>query len=100
MQELTEDAERASGSARAGAATTGMRSLRRLAPGLAWGRADLHVHSWWSDGGQSPEAIVRAASGRVDVVAITDHDELRGALLARDFSREHPELGVEVIVGE
>ena len=64
------------------------------------GRADLHVHSLYSDGGQAPEAIVRAAAGRLDVVAITDHDEVAGALRARDFAREHPELGVDVVVGE
>src|SRR4030095_16068286 len=50
---------------------------RRLAATL--GRADLHVHSNWSDGAQSPEAIVRAAAGRVDGVALTHHDENRGA---------------------
>jgi predicted metal-dependent phosphoesterase TrpH len=64
------------------------------------GRADLHVHTIWSDGAQRPETIVEAARGRVDVVAITDHDEIRGALRARDFAREHPELGVDVVVGE
>jgi predicted metal-dependent phosphoesterase TrpH len=64
------------------------------------GRADLHVHSCWSDGAQSPEAIVRAAAGRVDVLALTDHDEIRGALHARAFAAEHPGLGVDVVVGE
>ena len=64
------------------------------------GRADLHVHSHWSDGAQSPEAIVRAAAGRVDVIALTDHDEIRGALRAQQFAADHPELGVEVVVGE
>jgi predicted metal-dependent phosphoesterase TrpH len=64
------------------------------------GRADLHVHSYWSDGAQSPEAIVRAAAGRVDVVALTDHDEIRGALRARVFAAAHPELAVDVVVGE
>jgi hypothetical protein len=58
------------------------------------------VHSRWSDGGQTPEAIVRAAAGRLDVVAITDHDEIRGARRAREYAREHPELGVDVVVGE
>ncbi len=67
---------------------------------LCGGRADLHVHSLYSDGGQAPEAIVRAAAGRLDVVAITDHDQVAGALRARDFAREHPELGVDVVVGE
>jgi predicted metal-dependent phosphoesterase TrpH len=64
------------------------------------GRADLHVHSLYSDGGQAPEAIVRAAAGRLDVVAITDHDDVAGALRARDFAREHPEPGVDEVVGE
>lgn len=49
---------------------------------------------------QTPEAIVRAASGRVDVLALTDHDEIRGARRARDFALAHPGLGVDVIVGE
>ena len=58
------------------------------------------MHSCWSDGAQSPEDLVFGASGRVDVLAITDHDEIRGALRARAFAEEHPELGVEVVVGE
>ena len=66
----------------------------------AYGRADLHVHTLWSDGAQRPEDVVAVASERVDVVAITDHDEIRGALRAREWAREHPELGVDVVVGE
>lgn len=64
------------------------------------GKADLHVHTTWSDGAQPPEAVVAAASGRVDVLAITDHDEIRGALAARAYARRQPDLGVDVIVGE
>jgi hypothetical protein len=64
------------------------------------GRADLHVHSRWSDGAQAPDAVVRAAASRLDVVALTDHDEIRGALQARVFAADHPELGVDVVVGE
>ncbi len=64
------------------------------------GRADLHVHSLYSDGGQTPEAIVRAAAGRLAVVAITDHDEIAGAVRGREFARRHAELGVDVVVGE
>jgi predicted metal-dependent phosphoesterase TrpH len=81
-----------------GQRSSGPRGARPNRPLL--GRADLHVHTSFSDGRQSPEAIVRAASGRVDVVAITDHDSIEGALRARAFAREHPDLGVEVIVGE
>jgi predicted metal-dependent phosphoesterase TrpH len=43
---------------------------------------------------------VRAAAGRVDVIAITDHDEIRGGRAALAFARDHPGLGVDVIVGE
>jgi predicted metal-dependent phosphoesterase TrpH len=64
------------------------------------GRADLHVHTVWSDGSHTPEAVVRGAAGRVDVLALTDHDEIRGAILAREFARNNPALGVEVVVGE
>jgi len=65
------------------------------------GRADLHVHSLWSDGAQAPETIVLAAARRrLDVIALTDHDDIRGALRARDFAAAHPALGVEVVVGE
>ena len=77
------------------------RSPRRWRPAIGGtGRADLHVHSTWSDGAQRPEAIVRACAGRLDVVAITDHDEIRGALETRRFAAAHPALGVEVVVGE
>ena len=74
------------------------RQWRRAA--LATGRADLHVHSTWSDGAQRPDVLVRAAAGQLDVLAITDHDEIQGALEARSFARDNPQLGVEVVVGE
>jgi predicted metal-dependent phosphoesterase TrpH len=64
------------------------------------GRADLHVHSTWSDGAQHPATIVSSAAGRLDVVAITDHDQIGGALAARAFAARRPDLGVEVVVGE
>src|SRR5262245_46692503 len=34
------------------------------------GRADLHVHSYWSDGAQAPQTLVKRAAGRLDVLAI------------------------------
>jgi predicted metal-dependent phosphoesterase TrpH len=66
----------------------------------AHGRADLHVHTVWSDGAQRPEEIVNAVQGRLDIVAITDHDEIRGGLRAREWALARPELGVDVVVGE
>jgi predicted metal-dependent phosphoesterase TrpH len=58
------------------------------------------VHSWWSDGAQAPQTLVKRAAGRLDALAITDHDDIRGALVARQFARARPELGIEVVVGE
>jgi predicted metal-dependent phosphoesterase TrpH len=62
------------------------------------GRADLHVHTDASDGTASVREVLReAARIGLDVVAITDHDTIEGALEAR---RLGPAYGVEVIVGE
>jgi 3',5'-nucleoside bisphosphate phosphatase len=42
-------------------------------------RIDLHIHSHASDGHCSPAEVVRmAVSGRLDVIAITDHDTAAG----------------------
>ena len=47
-------------------------------------RYDLHAHSTCSDGLLPPEAVVeRAAARGVDVLALTDHDELGGLAEAR-----------------
>ena len=44
--------------------------------------------------------MLAAAHRQLDVLAITDHDEIRGALRAHDFAAAQPALGVEVVVGE
>jgi predicted metal-dependent phosphoesterase TrpH len=42
-------------------------------------RADLHIHTTASDGAWSPEQVVRGAvDGRLDVVAVADHDTTVG----------------------
>lgn len=47
-------------------------------------RYDLHCHSTVSDGTLTPTAVVeRAASRGVDVLALTDHDEIAGLSEAR-----------------
>lgn len=63
------------------------------------GRADLQLHSDLGDGLASPEAILDAAERvGLDVIALTDHDDIRGAFLLRDIAarRSSP---VEVIPG-
>jgi 3',5'-nucleoside bisphosphate phosphatase len=52
-------------------------------------RYDLHCHSTRSDGLLTPgDVIRRAVEGGVDVVALTDHDELAGLEEARAAARE------------
>jgi len=61
------------------------------------GRADLHLHTTYSDGMGTVTAVLEAARrAELDIVAITDHDELAGALRARDLA---PRYGVGVVPG-
>jgi predicted metal-dependent phosphoesterase TrpH len=62
------------------------------------GLADLHVHTTYSwDGTMTPAAALQAASlAGLDVIAITDHDEIRGAYAAQELAGKY---GVEVIPG-
>ena len=52
-------------------------------------RADLHTHSYCSDGTDSPRELVRAAAGAgLDLVALTDHDVADGWPEARAAAEE------------
>lgn len=64
------------------------------------GRADLHMHSSVGDGLADVAAILGYVEQRtdLDLVAITDHDEIRGALEARDLAAGGA-YRFEVIVG-
>lgn len=60
-------------------------------------KADLHTHSYMSDGTLSPREVVRAAhDAGVELLALTDHDSFAGCLEAAD---EGKKLGVTVISG-
>ena len=51
------------------------------------GRADLQLHSDLGDGLNSPEEILDAAEAAgLDVIALTDHDDIRGSFLLRDLA--------------
>jgi predicted metal-dependent phosphoesterase TrpH len=65
----------------------------------AQGRADLHIHTCHSDGIASVRETLEYASmhTRLDVIAITDHDTIEGALEAAALAHMYR---VEVVVGE
>ena len=62
------------------------------------GLADLHIHTKYSyDGIASvPAVLARAKHMGLEVIAITDHDEIHGSLQALELA---PSYGVEVIPG-
>ena len=68
----------------------------------ARGTADLHIHTSYSDGWPTPAQLVRhvARNTDLDVIAVTDHDTIEGALQAREvaaaFTRPHVIVGEEV----
>jgi len=68
-----------------------------------FGRADLQVHTSHGDGMEDARGIFERVElrGELDVIAITDHDDVRGALEAREVhqrARYHFDLitGIEV----
>jgi hypothetical protein len=66
----------------------------------ASGTADLHVHTLHSDGCDSPSDVVRWAERiGLDVIAITDHDTITGALIAAELAQGNRSFP-QVIVGE
>lgn len=75
-----------------------------MSPGMperSWeGLADLHVHTNFSDGSDSPGEVVEYAlrHTRLDIIAVTDHDRIEGALLAAEHVL--PGSRLAVVVGE
>jgi len=64
-----------------------------------WSKADLHIHSAHSDGLAAIPEIMRHAQDNTDlsVIAITDHNTIEGALLAKSLEDD---FDIEVVVGE
>lgn len=56
-------------------------------PNIRRGKADLHMHTTASDGMGTVEEVLDWVENNtdMDVIAITDHDEIRGAWAARDL---------------
>ncbi|MEK7862827.1 MAG: PHP-associated domain-containing protein, partial [Chloroflexota bacterium] len=65
----------------------------------AVGRADLQLHSDLGDGLAPPAAILDAAERvGLDVIALTDHDDIRGSFLMRDLAARRSSR-VQVVPG-
>jgi len=65
-------------------------------PPEGWVRVDMHMHTMWSgDATTTPDELREAiAESRIDVLCITDHNAINGAVKLAD------ELSCRVIVGE
>ena len=78
--------------------------------GSKMGKADTHLHTQYSGFSRLgvmkfPESVISPAmqvdKGRkngMDVIAITDHDETRGAFIAQEYAKKYDDI--DVIVGE
>lgn len=52
-------------------------------------KSDFHIHSWYSDGTMSPEAIVeKYVREEYDVIAITDHEVTDAIKIAEEAGKE------------
>ncbi len=52
-------------------------------------RADLHIHTYYSDGGQSPEDVIKAALRcGVNIISVTDHDNANGAPVVAELAKK------------
>ena len=76
---------------------------RRLAPrgGGEEGMADMHMHSLYSDGTSRIADILDHVerNTQLDVIAITDHERIDGALRAREIHRQG-DYSFDLVVGE
>jgi predicted metal-dependent phosphoesterase TrpH len=63
------------------------------------GRADVQLHSDLGDGLASPEQILdQAERAGLDVIALTDHDDIRGSFMLRDIAAKRSSP-VEIVTG-
>ena len=76
----------------AGRGTTSLKKRRQMTQNQAHysgmsGKADLHMHSTYSDGIGTIQQILHHVEHNtdLDVIALTDHDVMEGALRARDI---------------
>jgi predicted metal-dependent phosphoesterase TrpH len=69
--------------------------------GRAFGKADMHLHTLYSDGTASVQAVLDHVEAHtdLDLIAITDHERIDGALRAREI-HDAGDYSFELTVGE
>lgn len=74
---------------------------REKGPSEPYSKADLHIHTADGDGLAEPQPLLDYVEAATDlaVIAITDHDDLRGALAVRDLWARG-RYRFQVVVGE
>ncbi|MDE6691471.1 MAG: PHP domain-containing protein, partial [Clostridia bacterium] len=61
-------------------------------------RADMHIHTYYSDGGQSPEDVVAGAKrAGVNLISVTDHDNSNGRHIVKELAAK---AGIRAVDGE
>lgn len=75
--------------------------VKRIENWAHLGKADFHIHSNFSDGKPSPAEILEYVENETDlnVIAITDHDTIDGALEARELIKTK-KYHFDLIIGE
>ncbi|MDQ2688972.1 MAG: phosphotransferase [Chloroflexota bacterium] len=69
--------------------------------GSEQGKADMHLHTLYSDGTASVQALLDHVESHtdLDLIAVTDHERIDGALRARDLHAAG-DYSFELVVGE
>lgn len=75
--------------------------IKKLEAFIHLNKADLHIHSNYSDGKPTIEEILNYVQNLTDLraIAITDHDTIEGAVFARDLCLQR-KYRFDLIVGE
>ena len=61
-------------------------------------RADMHIHTYYSDGGQSPaDVIAGARRAGVNLISVTDHDNSNARLTVKELAKK---AGITAVDGE
>ncbi len=106
MQTIKQDYVISEVKEQASTGTAMLKKRKKMTPDQAYhagknGKADLHMHSTYSDGCATFEEILAYVeeSTDLDVIALTDHDQIEGALHARDLWAERS-YRFDFVVGE